>query len=121
FRDLAAHLLNMIPDNELLLIKLCAFYPGNSAEINDLHERCNLPSLEECLELAETAYNDGEIFQAVKYYLLSPEPQKALPVGIQFAKEQISSSDWTLDSVYPILDLLSYIRTDRLLLPKCSE
>ncbi|MGH0130965.1 UNVERIFIED_CONTAM: hypothetical protein FKN15_056691 [Acipenser sinensis] len=119
--DLAAHLLNMIPDNELLLIKLCAFYPGNSAEINDLHERCNLPSLEECLELAETAYNDGEIFQAVKYYLLSPEPQKALPVGIQFAKEQISSSDWTLDSVYPILDLLSYIRTDRLLLPKCSE
>ncbi|XP_033871571.1 WD repeat-containing protein 17 isoform X2 [Acipenser ruthenus] len=119
--DLAAHLLNMIPDNELLLIKLCAFYPGNSAEINDLHERCNLPSLEECLELAETAYNDGEIFQAVKYYLLSPEPQKALPIGIQFAKEQISSSDWTLDSVYPILDLLSYIRTDRLLLPKCSE
>ncbi|XP_033871572.1 WD repeat-containing protein 17 isoform X3 [Acipenser ruthenus] len=121
YRDLAAHLLNMIPDNELLLIKLCAFYPGNSAEINDLHERCNLPSLEECLELAETAYNDGEIFQAVKYYLLSPEPQKALPIGIQFAKEQISSSDWTLDSVYPILDLLSYIRTDRLLLPKCSE
>ncbi|KAK6493144.1 WD repeat-containing protein 17 isoform X1 [Huso huso] len=121
YRDLAAHLLNMIPDNELLLIKLCAFYPGNSAEINDLHERCNLPSLEECLELAETAYNDGEIFQAVKYYLLSPEPQKALPIGIQFAKEQISSSDWTLDSVYPMLDLLSYIRTDRLLLPKCSE
>ncbi|KAK1174855.1 WD repeat-containing protein 17 isoform X1 [Acipenser oxyrinchus oxyrinchus] len=121
YRDLAAHLLNMIPDNELLLIKLCAFYPGNSAEINDLHERCNLPSLEECLELAETAYNDGEIFQAVKYYLLSSEPQKALPIGIQFAKEQISSSDWTLDSVYPILDLLSYIRTDRLLLHKCSE
>ncbi|XP_041079563.1 WD repeat-containing protein 17 isoform X2 [Polyodon spathula] len=121
YRDLAAHLLNVIPDNELLLIKLCAFYPGNSAEINDLHERCNLPSLEECLELAETAHNDGEIFQAVKYYLLSPEPQKALPIGIQFVKEQISSSDWTLDSVYPILDLLSYIRTDRLLLHKCSD
>ncbi|MBN3284063.1 WDR17 protein, partial [Polyodon spathula] len=119
--DLAAHLLNMIPENELLLIKLCAFYPGKSAEINDLHERCNLSSLEECLKLAETAYNGGEIFQAVKYYLLSPEPQKALPIGIHFAKEQISSSDWTLDSVYPILDLLSYIRTDQLLLEKCNE
>ncbi|XP_058883642.1 WD repeat-containing protein 17-like [Acipenser ruthenus] len=111
----------MIPENEWLLIKLCASYPGNSAEINDLHERCNLPSLEECLELAETAYNGGEIFQAVKYYLLSPEPQKALPIGIQFAKEQISSSDWNLDMVYPILDLLSYIRTDQLLLHKCPE
>ncbi|MGH0157517.1 UNVERIFIED_CONTAM: hypothetical protein FKN15_057123 [Acipenser sinensis] len=56
-----------------------------------------------------------------KVLLLSPEPQKALPIGIQFAKEQISSSDWTLDLVYPILDLLSYIRTDQLLLHKCTE
>ncbi len=29
----------MIPDNEILLAKLCAFYPGSSAEINDLHEK----------------------------------------------------------------------------------
>ncbi|MBN3326611.1 WDR17 protein, partial [Atractosteus spatula] len=121
FRDLAASLLQMIPENEILLVKLCAFYPGSSAEINDLHEKCNLPSLEESVELAETAYSDGEIFQAVKYHLLSPQPEKALPIGIQFVKDQISSSHWTLDSVYPILDLLSYIRTDRLVLHKCSE
>lgn len=38
-----------------------------------------------------------------------------------FLTDQLSSPDWTLDSVYPILDLLSYIRTDRLILPKCSE
>lgn len=38
-RDLAARLLQMIPDNEILLAKLCAFYPGSSAEINDLHEK----------------------------------------------------------------------------------
>ncbi|XP_036372772.1 WD repeat-containing protein 17 isoform X2 [Megalops cyprinoides] len=120
-RDLAASLLQMIPDNEILLAKLCAFYPGSAAEINDLHEKCNLPSLEECKELAEAAHNDEDIFQAAKYYLLSPEPEKALPIGITFVKEQLSSSDWTLDSVHPILDLLSYIRTDRLLLPKVNE
>ncbi|XP_051757863.1 WD repeat-containing protein 17 isoform X1 [Ctenopharyngodon idella] len=121
YRDLAARLLQMIPDNEILLAKLCAFYPGSSAEINDLHEKCGLPSLEECKELAENAHAEGEIFQAVKYYLLSPEPEKALPIGITYVKEQLSSPDWAVDSVYHILDLLSYIRTDRLILPKCSE
>ncbi|RXN04458.1 WD repeat-containing 17-like isoform X1 [Labeo rohita] len=119
--DLAARLLQMIPDNEILLAKLCAFYPGSSAEINDLHEKCGLPTLEECKELAENAHTEGEIFQAVKYYLLSPEPEKALSIGITYVKEQMSSPDWTVNSVYHILDLLSYIRTDRLILSKCSE
>ena len=38
-RSLAADLLLMIPDNELQLVKLCAFYPGCAEEINDLHEK----------------------------------------------------------------------------------
>uniref|UniRef100_A0A8C1XVU9 WD repeat domain 17 n=1 Tax=Cyprinus carpio TaxID=7962 RepID=A0A8C1XVU9_CYPCA len=121
YRDLAARLLQMIPDNEILLAKLCAFYPGSSTEINDLHEKCGLPTLQECKELAESAHAEGQIFQAVKYYLLSPEPEKALPIGIMYVKEQLSSTDWTVDSVYHILDLLSYIRTDSLILPKSSE
>ncbi|XP_056127783.1 WD repeat-containing protein 17 isoform X1 [Rhinichthys klamathensis goyatoka] len=121
YRDLAARLLQMIPDNEILLAKLCAFYPGSSAEINDLHDKCGLPTLEECKELAENTHAEGEIFQAVKYYLLSTEPEKALPIGITFVKEQLSSPDWAMDSVFHILDLLSYIRTDHLILPKCSE
>ncbi|KAK3573282.1 hypothetical protein QTP86_019394 [Hemibagrus guttatus] len=37
--DLAARLLQMIPDNETLLAKLCAFSPGSSAERNDLHDK----------------------------------------------------------------------------------
>ncbi|XP_060780872.1 WD repeat-containing protein 17 isoform X1 [Neoarius graeffei] len=121
YRDLAVRLLQMIPDNEMLLVKLCAFYPGSSAERNDLHDKCGLPSLEECKGLAEEAHSQGEILQAVKYHLLSPEPEKALPIGIAFIKEQLISPDWTIDSVYPVLDLLSYIRTDRLILTKCSE
>ncbi|XP_048852492.1 WD repeat-containing protein 17 isoform X2 [Brienomyrus brachyistius] len=119
--DLAADLLRMIPDNEILLVKLCAFYPGSASEINDLREKCSLPCLEECNRLAEAALADGETFQAVKYLLLSSEPERALTIGLAFVKDQLSSPDWTLDSVYPILDLLSYIRTDRLILPKCSE
>ncbi|KYO46162.1 WD repeat-containing protein 17 isoform A [Alligator mississippiensis] len=121
YRDLAADLLMMTPNNELQLVKLCAFYPGCVAEINDLHEKCNLPGVEECLQLAETAEATGDLFATIKYYLLSTEPEKALPIGIQYVKEQISSSDWTLDSVCPYLDLLSYIRTERLVLHKCSE
>ncbi|TRZ01527.1 hypothetical protein DNTS_005210 [Danionella cerebrum] len=119
--DLAARLLQMIPDNETLLAKLCAFYPGCSAEINDLHEKCGLPTLDECKALAESSHEDGEDFKAVKYYLLSPEPEKALPIGIRYVKEQLSTPDWAVDTVYHILDLLSYIRTDRLILQKCSE
>lgn len=29
----------MIPDNHVLLAKLCSFYPGSAAEIDQLHER----------------------------------------------------------------------------------
>uniref|UniRef100_A0A8C3Y100 WD repeat domain 17 n=1 Tax=Catharus ustulatus TaxID=91951 RepID=A0A8C3Y100_CATUS len=119
--DLAVDLLMMIPDNKLQLVKLCAFYPGCIAEINDLHEKCNLPDVEECMQLAETIQADGDVFETIKYYLLSTEPEKALPVGIQYVKEQLCGSDWTLDSVFPYLDLLSYIRTEQLMLPKCSE
>ncbi|XP_028833759.1 WD repeat-containing protein 17 isoform X3 [Denticeps clupeoides] len=119
--DLAAHLLQMIPENEILLAKLCAFYPGSTSEINELHEKCSLPSLEECTDLAESANSEGDIIQAVKYYLLSPEPEKALPIGITYVKEQLSSPVWMMESLYPVLDLMSYIRTDRLILPKSSE
>lgn len=111
----------MTPNNELQLAKLCAFYPGSTAEINELHEKCNLPGVDECMQLAETAQAKGDIFETIKYYLLSAEPEKALPIGIRYIKEQISSSDWTLDSVCTFLDLLSYIRTERLVLHKCSE
>ncbi|XP_075411901.1 WD repeat-containing protein 17 isoform X4 [Tenrec ecaudatus] len=120
YRNLAADLLLMIPDSELHLVKLCAFYPGCTEEIDDLHEKCKLPTVEECLQLAETAHANGNVFEAIKNYLLSQEPEKALPIGIAFIKEYISSSDWNLDTIYPVLDLLSYIRTEKLVLHTCT-
>ncbi|XP_044925358.1 WD repeat-containing protein 17 isoform X6 [Mustela putorius furo] len=121
YRNLAADLLLMTPDNELQLVKLCAFYPGCTEELNDLREKCKLPTVEECMQLAETAHADGNIFETVKYYLLSQEPEKALPIGIDFIKEYITSSNWTLDTIYPVLDLLSYIRTEKLVLHTCTK
>uniref|UniRef100_A0A8C5KYL5 Uncharacterized protein n=1 Tax=Jaculus jaculus TaxID=51337 RepID=A0A8C5KYL5_JACJA len=120
-RNLAADLLLMTPDNDLNLVKLCAFYPGCIEEINDLHEKCKLPTVEECMKLAEIARANGNVFETIKYYLLSEEPEKALPIGIDFVKEYISNSNWTLDSIYPVLDLLSYIRTEKLILHTCTE
>lgn len=38
------------------------------------------------MQLAETAHADGNVFETIKYYLLSQEPEKALPVGIDFIK-----------------------------------
>uniref|UniRef100_A0A3B5BCH7 WD repeat domain 17 n=1 Tax=Stegastes partitus TaxID=144197 RepID=A0A3B5BCH7_9TELE len=120
-RELSADLLRMIPDNHLLLAKLCAFYPGSAAEIDQLHERCDLPSMQECRTLAEAAEGDGDLLSAVKFHLLSCEPENALQIGIRHVKEQLSGSDWTVDSVQPVLDLLSYVRTDRLVMAKMTE
>uniref|UniRef100_A0A3Q2PSG2 Uncharacterized protein n=1 Tax=Fundulus heteroclitus TaxID=8078 RepID=A0A3Q2PSG2_FUNHE len=120
-RALSADLLQMIPDNHVLLAKLCAFYPGSTAEINQLHHRCGLPPLDECKALAEEAAGEGDLFSAVKFLLLSPEPEEALQRGIDFVKEQLSGSDWTVDGVQPILDLMSYIRTDRLVLTRLTQ
>ncbi|KAK7820829.1 hypothetical protein U0070_024787, partial [Myodes glareolus] len=120
-RNLAADLLLMTPDNEVQLVKLCAFYPGCNEEINDLHKKCNLPPVEECILLAEKAHADGSVSETIKYYLLSQEPEKALPIGIDFVKGCISRSDWSVDTVYPVLDLLSFIRTEKLLLHTCTD
>uniref|UniRef100_A0A3Q3KCR6 Gem-associated protein 5 TPR domain-containing protein n=1 Tax=Monopterus albus TaxID=43700 RepID=A0A3Q3KCR6_MONAL len=120
-RELLADLIRMIPDNYILLAKLCAFYPGSAAEINHLHERCGLPSLEECKPLAEAAVSEGDLFSAVKFHLLSSEPENALQIGLDHVKEQLVKPEWTVDSVQPILDLMSYIRTDRLIMAKLTE
>lgn len=110
----------MIPDNHVLLVKLCSFYPGSVTEINQLHERvsvksqeggnsdppafcfssadkltvstprlprqCGLPSSEECQALAEAALCQGDLFAAVKFHLLSSEPEAALHMGIDHVK-----------------------------------
>lgn len=68
--------MDSLNDNQMITIITCCLF----------YFQCGLPTVEECKELAESAYADGESFQAVKYYLLSPEPEKALPIGISYVK-----------------------------------
>ena len=42
------------------------------------------------MRLAEMAHADGNLFETIKYYLLSQEPEKALPIGIDFIKGMCS-------------------------------
>ncbi|XP_053713186.1 WD repeat-containing protein 17-like isoform X2 [Synchiropus splendidus] len=119
--NLSADLLAMIPQNHILLAQLCAFYSGSTAEINQFHERCGLPPLEECHALADKALSGGDLITALKFYLLSPEPEQALHIGLDHVKEQMSGPNWTVDDALPILDLLSYIRTDRLVMAKMTK
>lgn len=117
----AADLLGMIPENHTLLAQLCASYSGSNSEINQFHERCGLPPLEMCRALAEEALAGGDLLTAIKFYLLSPEPEDALQKGLDHVKELMREPSWTVDGVLPFLDLLSYIRTDRLVLDKMTK
>lgn len=48
--------------------------------------KCGLPSLEECKALAEEAMCKGDLFSAVKFHLLSSEPENGLQIGIDHVK-----------------------------------
>ncbi|XP_029356103.1 WD repeat-containing protein 17 [Echeneis naucrates] len=119
--EVSANLLHMIPENFVWMTKLCALYPGSAAQINRFHETCGVPDSEECEALAEAARSEGDLFSTAQFLLLGPEPERALSIGIQYVKDQLSGSDWTVDSIQPILDLLSYIRTERLILDQWTE
>ena len=48
--------------------------------------KCGLPSVEECTALGKEAMSEGDLFSAVKFHLLSSEPENALRIGIDFIK-----------------------------------
>lgn len=58
--------------------------------------KCGLPSLDECKALAEAAMCEGDLFSAVKFHLLSSEPENGLHIGIDHVKGigNISVFDW---------------------------
>nr|XP_032812535.1 WD repeat-containing protein 17 isoform X1 [Petromyzon marinus] len=120
-RDLAVDLLKMIPDSEEQLVQLCAFSTGSSTELDELHRKCELPTLEECAALAESHAEAGDVVPAVRHALLSPTPERALEIGLPAVKERMSREGWRLEEVLPLLKLLGSIQTDRLMLHRCSD
>ncbi|XP_060065865.1 WD repeat-containing protein 17-like [Ylistrum balloti] len=112
--DLAVDILKLLPDPDLLLAKCCARCAASMDEINLLHSRAGLPSLEECTHQAETLKLKLDVFQCVKFYLLSTTPELGLEIGLQEVKGQMSKPRWSVDSIFPMLQLLGCIRSDKL-------
>lgn len=68
-----------VNDNNILMIIVTMI-------ICCLSFKCGLPSIEECKALAETAMCEGDLFSAVKFHLLSSEPDIALRIGLDHVK-----------------------------------
>ncbi|XP_068702720.1 WD repeat-containing protein 17-like [Montipora foliosa] len=112
--DTCITLLKTLPTSENYLIKSCARCQGTVTELNELHEKAGLPSVEECLQNAEAFLDDSKFLEAMKYYLLSSSPELALDVGLNLVRDAMNKPYWVLDDVLGVIQLLSCIRTDRL-------
>ncbi|XP_064637319.1 WD repeat-containing protein 17-like isoform X2 [Lineus longissimus] len=119
--DLAVDLINIIPDNRDALIKLCSKCAASMAEIDDLHSKAGLPGMEESSQQAELLQTDGDVHEAIRLYLLSTCPEKALKIGLKFVKDKMKESDWQANDVFDVLQLLGAIKTEKLHQHQCTE
>lgn len=119
--ELAVDLLKLIPDNRDLVIWCCAKCAASRDEINYLHTKASLPSLEECLHEAETLKNQIRPVDCIRYYVVSSTPEVALEIGLEYIKASMSKGRYSLDDIYPILQFMSSIRADKLQQPKLEQ
>ncbi|KAK3100008.1 hypothetical protein FSP39_013425 [Pinctada imbricata] len=119
--DLAVDLLKLIPNNEILLIKCCARCSAGKDEIDLLHARAGIPSLERCQHEAETLKNQVQIHNSIKYYMVSPCPEEGLKLGLDEVKRIIQKPGWTVHGVFPLLTLLASMRSDKLQQHKLAQ
>lgn len=119
--DTCISLLRTLPNSESYLIKSCARCQGTVTELNELHEKAGLPSVEECLQNAETSLGNNKFLDAMKYYLLSSSPELALDIGLNLVRDAMRKPYWALDDVFGVVQLLSCIRTDRLQQSRISK
>ncbi|XP_072171647.1 WD repeat-containing protein 17-like [Diadema setosum] len=119
--ELAIHLLEDIPDDHDLKVKLCARCVGSAAEINHMHEKAGLPPLEECSQKAKHMLDIGNLRECVCYYLLSPTPEEALSIALPKIRSCFCQPDWVVEDVFPLLQLLGCIRSDRLMMQSVAQ
>lgn len=119
--DTCIALLKLLPGSENHLIKSCARCQGTVTEVNELHEKAGLPSVEECLRKAEQLYDESKFLDAIKYYLVSSSPELALDIGLNLVRDGMSKPYWVLDDVLGVLQWMSCIRTDRLQQSRTSK
>ncbi|KAL5011845.1 hypothetical protein ScPMuIL_010396 [Solemya velum] len=119
--ELAIELLKLTPNNDLALAKCCARCAGSMNEINFIHQLAGIPTEGECLNEAEKLRTKLDMFECIKYYILSDSPQTGLELGLQAVKSKLRDTDWTASSVHSILDLISSMRSDKLQQHKCLK
>lgn len=119
--DTCIVLLKSLPSCENLLFKSCARCQGTVTEVNELHEKAGLPSVEECLQKAQQFCDENKFIDAMKYYLVSSSPELALDIGLNLVRDVMSKPYWVLDDVLTVLQWMSCIRTDRLQQSRTSK
>ncbi|KAK3740724.1 hypothetical protein RRG08_048968 [Elysia crispata] len=120
--ELGVDLLKLQQNPAEALACLCARCSASMAEIDTLLHKAELPPMEACYRKAVSLeQSTGQLRECVQYYLLSPMPERGLELGLDQVKETIQGSHWTADEIFPLLQLLCSIRTDKLQHTKCVQ
>nr|XP_054754623.1 WD repeat-containing protein 17-like [Lytechinus pictus] len=119
--DLAYNLIEDIPNNHDMKVRLCARCIGSAAEINHMHEKVGFPPLEDCIVKAQSMLDAGNVREGVCYYLLSSTPEAAMSVGLPEVRRKMNQSDWVVGDVYNLLQLMGCIRTDRIMMQSVAQ
>ncbi|KAK6173871.1 hypothetical protein SNE40_017251 [Patella caerulea] len=118
--DLAIDMLKTMSTCDRYIVYVCIKCAASMDEINSLHTKAGLPSMDECLvkgrELQST-----DILESVKYHLLSTAPETGLKLGLVYIKDKMSNSNWQCNDVKDMLQLISCIQTEKLHQHQCSQ
>ncbi|CAG5133469.1 unnamed protein product, partial [Candidula unifasciata] len=120
--ELGLDLLQLQTRSSLQQAKLCARCSSSMAEINALHYKAGLPSMEECETKGKALQSSpADVVNCVMFYLLSPACEKGLQIGLQHIRDKMKLPDWSVDDVFPLLQLLGCIKTEKLQHARCSS
>ncbi|XP_059144021.1 WD repeat-containing protein 17-like [Physella acuta] len=120
--ELGLDLLKLQENSSLQQAKLCARCSASMTEINSLHQKAELPSMELCESKARAlSTSTKDILECVKFYLLSPISEEGLILGLKFVHDKMQHTDWTADDVFPMLQLLGCMKSEKLQLVKYAD
>ncbi|GFN83793.1 WD repeat-containing protein 17, partial [Plakobranchus ocellatus] len=113
--ELGVDLLRLQQNPKQALASLCARCSASMAEIDTLLHKAGLPSMEACYRKAVSLEQSSDTLEeCIQYYLLSSAPERGLELGLEHIKETMQTGHWVVDDVFPMLQLLGSIRTDKL-------
>uniref|UniRef100_T1JBR5 WD repeat-containing protein 55 homolog n=1 Tax=Strigamia maritima TaxID=126957 RepID=T1JBR5_STRMM len=113
--DLAIKLLQLLPGNyETSTWQTCSRCTTSASELEGIYKLANLLPRDRCVSRAQELLNGGNTIQALRYYLVSPDVETGIQLGLDFVKGIMSSSIWQVVEVWKLLQLLTSVKTERL-------